>query len=657
MCDEHSGEQAEPASRIPGLAGLTRRQALRLVGAVTAATGVASGARWTAAGAEPLRAAPTVNTRGERSLSLAGHLHGAFSEKTGSAAAHYAEANRLGIDAVAITDHDWRLANRCFREAFHFSAMSESGPDGVWRLVTTRDAGLTTASGASIVTTDVCPGDTARGAGSLRVTAASTSASVARLTVTLDAAGATDNYSGNAGGRRLHVWVKPLRSVADSALSLCCLYSTDPQHAAKQAVYQFRTDVTSRTVQRSRGNVVTVLLPVRAGAWNEIVIDPAADVAQLWADQVAGDSSLTEVAFQASGANRLAADGLFGGFSWEFQPGWTYDTGYVPSAGGYNPLASYLDTVSAVAAKYPGILSLYGLEHSVDHHFCQIGGTPFLYPYADRSGKPHPSLADAVGFDQVAAIRGRGGVVTANHPFGAGSTLPPPATRARVLAATKQRYLALGFWDADVLETGYDKRDMDLPGHQSLFDCALSNGYFITANGVSDDHVGDNWSRQTNRFLTHLWTGSRTEAGIQVALRGGRAVVGRLGDWSGALDLDLNGRARMGQVLVDPATRTDHLVVEATGLPAGSSVRVLRGAVDYSGAGSADPSPVATLSAAAFSRGSATASLPYAREGCYYRVDVESADGGLVAFSNPVFHLPAAPDPGRPQIPASRLVR
>ncbi|HET7474864.1 MAG TPA: hypothetical protein VFJ97_02445 [Dermatophilaceae bacterium] len=592
---------------------------------------------------------------GERSTSLAGHLHGAFSESTGSAAAHYSEASRLGIDAVAITDHDWRLANRCYRRAFHFSAMSERGPDGVWQLVPTRDPGLTSASGASIVGTDVCPGDTTAGAGSLRLTAASTSTAVATLAVTLDASGATNNYSGHAGGRTLHLWVKPIHSVAGSYLSLRCLYSTDPVHGTKQVIYQFRTDVTAPTVLRGNGTIVNVLLPVSAGAWNEVIIVPAADVEALWPDQVSGDSSFKRITFQATSKNTVSADGLFGGFSWAFRPGWAFETGYVPGAGNYDPLADYIDIVRRVAAKHPGILSLYGLEHSVDQHFCQIGGTPFLYPYADRSGDPHPVLSDAVGLDQVAAIRQRGGIVTANHPFGTIATLPTAGNRASLLSSTKKRYLQLGFWDADVLETGYDKRGMDLRGHQSLFDCGVSNGHFITANGVSDDHVGSDWSKQVNRFLTHLWTRSQTEAGIQAALRNGRATVGRLGDWRGALDLNLNGRARMGQVLVDPAAGTDRLVVEASGLPAGSSVHVLRGVVDYSGAGAADPVPVATLAASAFAGGAATANLPYSRQANYYRVDVLASDGRTIAFSNPVWHLPAAPAPGRPQIPRGRL--
>lgn len=197
---------------------------------------------------------------------------------------------------------------------------------------------------------------------------------------------------------------------------------------------------------------------------------------------------------------------------------------------------------------------------------------------------------------------------------------------------------------------------MDLAGHQSLFDCASSNGYFVTANGVSDDHVGSDWSRQTNRFLTHLWTGARTEGGIQAALRGGRAVVGRLGDWSGALDLSLNGRARMGQVLIDSGSGPDRLDIEAHGLPRGCSVRVLRGVVDYAGAAAGDPSPVKTLRVGAFAGGGVSVRVPYPGAACYYRVDVVSGDGLALAFSNPVYHYPAKPNPSRPQIPRHRMV-
>lgn len=626
-----------------------------VTGAVAAATSEVGHPSFAAArpAGQPAR---WTNSLAERSLSLAGHLHGSFSEAHGSAAAHYSEAHRLGIDAVAMTEHDWRLSLRCYRRAYHFSDMSEKAVDGTWQLLTRRDTALTADSSATITKADVCPGDQTPGAGSLRMTAASRTSARATLTVGVSAARATKNYSGPASGRTLHLWVKAIRSVAEGNLSVVLDYSYDPVNGHKHATYRFRQDLTRRVVQRTGRGAVTVDLPVRPTAWTEVVIDPAADVEEFWPNQAAGDSSLNGITFEATGTAQQTADGLVGGLSWEFQPGWSFETGYVPTAGGYDPLATYVRSVREVAAAYPDILNVYGLELSADHHFNQIGGTPFLYPYPDRSGRPHPNLPDAVGLDQVAAIKRQGGVATANHPFGAGAHLPAPADRDRILLATKRRYLDVGFWGADVLETGYDKRDMDLAGHQSLFDCASSNGYFITANGVSDDHVGNNWARQTNRFLTHLWTVAPSEAGIAAALRGGRAVVGRLGDWSGSLDLRLNGRARMGQVLVEPRAGTDQLLVEASGLPRACTVRVLRGEVDYSGAAATDPSPVASLPIGALGGGGATVAIAFNGRPCYYRVEVLSAEGRVVAFSNPVYHYPAKPERSLPQIPADRLV-
>lgn len=654
MCDDHH-HHGDSSDTMPGNEGpLSRREALRLMGAVGGAVAIGSGVASRAAAAAPHPM--WTNGQAERSLSMAGHLHGAFSEGTGSAAAHYAQARRLGVDAVAMTDHDWRLNQRCFRRAYHFSGMSEKAVDGTWQLVTQRDAGLSSESGATITKADVCPADSTPGAGSLRLTAESKTSSAASLTVTLSDAQATKNSSGPASGRTLHLWVKAFRSVADSYLSLSLLYSYDPVNGKKQATYRFRQDLAQRVVRHTSKALVTVDLPVGSDSWTEVVIDPASDASEFWPDQAFGDSSLTEVALGASATNGPPADGLIGGFSWEFRPGWSFETGYVPDAGGYDPLKTYTQSVNEVAAAYPDILSVYGLELSVDHHFNQIGGTPFLYPYADRSGRPHPNLADSVGLDQVAAIRLHGGVATANHPFGASGKLPAPSAREQILTATKKRFLEVGFWGVDVLETGYDKRDMDLAGHQSLFDCACSNGYFITANGVSDDHAGNNWARQTNRFLTHLWTGARNESSIQAALRGGRAVVGRLGDWSGALDLTLNDRARMGQVLIAPRAGTDRLAIEAQGLPQGCTVRVLRGEVDYSGAAAADPTPVQTLRAGAFAGGGATVRIAFTGTACFYRVDVVSGDGRVLAFSNPVYRYPAKPDPSRPQIPPDRVI-
>jgi hypothetical protein len=111
----------------------------------------------------------------------------------------------------------------------------------------------------------------------------------------------------------------------------------------------------------------------------------------------------------------------------------------------------------------------------------------------------------------------------------------------------------------------------------------------------------------------------------------------------------------MGQVSIARA-QTRKLTIFASGLPSGSSVRVVQGVVDYAGGAAPDPrtSTLAALPASAFSTGARTVTVP-SRQATFVRVEVLSASGGLVlAGSNPIWALPVAPPPGR-TIPGDRL--
>jgi hypothetical protein len=96
------------------------------------------------------------------------------------------------------------------------------------------------------------------------------------------------------------------------------------------------------------------------------------------------------------------------------------------------------------------------------------------------------------------------------------------------------------------------------------------------------------------------------------------------------------------------------LTVVATGVPAGGTVRVIRGTVDY--AGTADPTPstqvTATYTADQLAAGSVdlTINTSVSR---FVRTEVRDAAGTTVAVSNPVWLLREVPPNG---IPSARMV-
>jgi hypothetical protein len=58
-------------------------------------------------------------------VTMAMHLHGSFSEGTASMDAHLQQAQRLGVDVLWWTDHDFRVAALGYRQAVRFDGPSE----------------------------------------------------------------------------------------------------------------------------------------------------------------------------------------------------------------------------------------------------------------------------------------------------------------------------------------------------------------------------------------------------------------------------------------------------------------------------------------------------------------------------------------------------
>jgi len=136
---------------------------------------------------------------------------------------------------------------------------------------------------------------------------------------------------------------------------------------------------------------------------------------------------------------------------------------------------------------------------------------------------------------------------------------------------------------ADLLEVGYQLRaGVDLNHYLALWDVMSRNAVLLTGTGVSDDHVGDDWYGIGNNWITSVWAASTGMADLIAALAAGRAWCGSLSAYRGALDLLVDGLVPMGAVSVSSVT-SRQLVAAATGLPAGSTLQILQGAVDYAG--------------------------------------------------------------------------
>jgi hypothetical protein len=203
------------------------------------------------------------------------------------------------------------------------------------------------------------------------------------------------------------------------------------------------------------------------------------------------------------------------------------------------------------------------------------------------------------------------------------------------------------------MEVGYTLRQgIDVRHHLGLWDVMSRNAVFLTGNGVSDDHVGTNWSGIKNNWVTSVWAASIGLSDLLAALRAGQSWCGSLSKFhQGTLDLLVDSRVPMGGVSVSQVS-SRNLAAAATGLPTGSALQVIQGAVDYAGQGQPSPKTavIGSYTSSQLSSGQVSQKVD-TTQSSFLRTQVVSSAGAVIASSNPVWLLRAPPPNG---IPAAR---
>jgi hypothetical protein len=633
----HSHEPTPPRAAVfPGRPP-TRRTFLTGVGAALAAGAALPvlGASRARADTLPTAVPAAVLPSGLTAYRAAMHVHGSFSEGTGSWAQHFSEAARTGVDILVPTDHDWRVLQRNYGGVFHFSGSTEPTPSGVYRLVPRDSADLATGSGGTLVS-ETAPADTSIGAGALRLVVQSAGALDAFTTYEVDSGASSNDLNGTLLGRTLRFWGRlTSASTADAYLGVQLTLSRDPANGEKTLTYRLRSDVTTRTATVQGANAI-IDLPATPGTWVEVVADLAADFAESWPTLGAGDCGLNQVLLVGRTTSTAVVDGLLSFLSFATDPS-------------YDPRTALASVLNPLRLSYPDLLVPVGLEHSMDQHLGQVGGDRFFYNYPPGTSA-HMQLPDDVTLDQVAQIRAHGGVSVYNHPFGTTNSMPTGLIRDVILARIIARVLSNQLFAADAVEVGYASRGMDLAGHLELWDALSANGLIYTGVGCSDDHDGQDWLAQLNRFVTLPLMSALRGWSLRTALWRGRAAVGMLGDFAGALDLSINRAAYQGEVRVDAPDSSDQLIVEGVDLPTDSSVEISWGPIDFGGSGFTRSAVVNTVSGADVNAGGVGVPAPDRGPG-YYRAHVVDAGGRVIAFTNPVYAVPG----GAAWIPPGRI--
>jgi hypothetical protein len=578
---------------------------------------------------------------------MAMHIHSAFSEQYGSMQGHLLQAQQNAVDVIWWTDHDYRMSGLTYRKTVHFTSLTAEQPAAgegrPWDWQLQRSGELSTGSTGGIVTSPCSPLDPVVG-GSLAVSAESTSASAAMLGFYADANQADWNYHCSLLGQTLSIEVLPSSISGSAYLELLVTSSYHPAAGGRLAgnyvvSYRFGGAGTPGTRSVSGLNGV-VNVAVTQGQWNSIVVTPAADIAALWPDMDSRDFGLYQL-----NLNAVSTGGVASG---------NFDYLRFTRSSGELQLSTQPEMMAAYAASFPKVQQLQALEISLTvPHINWFGSGVVLTDYGSITAAKQSVYQAFLEGTVVPQIHAAGGLVSYNHPYGAGAGKAlPKATQDQKMATLAAATLVDHALGSDILEVGYPLRaGVDLAHHVGLWDVLSRNGMFLTGNGPTDDHVGTDWLRSGNNWFTSVWAASSAESALLQALVAGRSWCGSLPWFRGGLDLLVDGVCPMGSVSISTLAARQ-LQVIATGLPTNGVLQVLQGAVDYAGTSSPTPntSVIATYSTADLASGAVALPIDNGVSS-FVRTQVLDSAGTVVALSNPAWLLREAPPGG---IPAPR---
>lgn len=637
MCDDH---------------GVTRRRFLQGAGAVTAGGILLPSAKLPRrlplrSGARPM--APD----GNAAYSMAMHIHSSFSEQNGSMDGHLYQATQNAVDVCWWTDHDGRLDAFGYRDTVHFTSLTaETGGAGqgkAWDWQQRKSGPLAgSGSGGGIVTNPCSPNDQVTG-GSLSLSAQSTGTAAASFGYYANAASAAYNYRDNLTGQSLSIDVLLGSGWADGYLELLIGTSHHQASGGRPAgnyglSYRFvPSGQGSSTANGNQGVITIPVMPGTPGDWTTITITPSNDIAGLWPDLDYRDFALWELTLSAVSTG----DAVSGYFDY-------LNFGRTNTGG--ELFSQQQSMMQVLAAKYPAVTQLQGLECSWDLPHCNWFGPDIAVPTYKGVAQTPNGYRKYLENTVLPGIHAAGGLFSYNHPFGTASrALLPAAKQAALLQSAATSLLPTAVFGADLLEVGYVQRaGCDVGTHLGLWDVFSRNAIFLTGNGTSDDHVGTGWKTITNNWVTSAWAASTSMADLMAAMAAGQLWCGSLsgfGTSAASLNLTVDGTCPMGSVSLSTLT-SRQLTVQATGLPKDGSLQVLQGAVDY--AGTADPTPdtevIATYTPKRLASGQVTMPVDTSAES-FVRTVVLNAKGVIVGASNPVWMLRNTPPNG---IPAPR---
>ncbi|HMB70945.1 MAG TPA: FlgD immunoglobulin-like domain containing protein [bacterium] len=598
------------------------------------------------------RAAAVHSLTGEQVYSLALHVHGSFSESSGSMEWQADQAQQAGVDFLWWTDHDWRLARvnhtrgTDFETAFLDLALNRiEQPDDAYP----GEELYWEATGSFNPTSFTVVDSVAfEGAQSLRYSMEESfpGGLFSPGSYLLQSASLFQNTYSVAAQVKLAFALFPESFDATNARFAVEVSLSDHPGGTPALRY-----VVGSMEGEPASSIPLIHTP---GTWNQFELD------------VLGDAV---AAYSAGGADSLR---VLDNSLVSVRIGLETRNGHIPVVffDDYRILSDstltgddLLDTARDIGQYYEPIYT--GVGHFFGSEISRFRAQPHMNAFAPGHvlvdyGNHVFSDSLYYAIDQVHA---QGGLVSLNHHFGTGVYADTTETEANKNARVQFAKVGLignRMYGADILEVGYRIRGgIDLPRFVDLWDALNANTVYVTGTGVTDTHgpfLFNGWGPHLpgdgnfeNNFVTWVYAPGPAETELLAALGSGRAFFGDPWIFQGTLDVVTPEGFRMGQVVLTDRAAQD-VIVDVTGAPIGTEVRLLQ--IEQR---DNPPAPYTTgnvlrdeiLAAPVGGVLSDTVTVDTSLSS-YVRVELSTPGDGTWAFSNPLHLVRSIPTAGIP---------
>ncbi len=311
-------------------------------------------------------------------------------------------------------------------------------------------------------------------------------------------------------------------------------HAVNSKSRQEKIVYNFvDANTTPFSVSTTDSVTVTINKPVTNNSWNHLVLNIAADASYLLDGE---DNVISDYHPRVESKNNASVTGKFANMN----------------------IYSLQQSNSHQWQKIRDFGNIYEARYSVKQYM----GVEFSFDYLNNS-KTHfnafvpESLAvknfmyDSSVYNTTAqafvqTVKNAGGVVSYNHPFGAGRyVLGTTQFQDSLTNATALYMLGVNGFGSDLLEVGYLQRgDCDLEHHLLLWDKLTANSLFLYGTAVGDRH-GGNWFTVDNNLSTWVQSEDSTSENLIKNMKKGRIFFGDNFKYNGNINMRV-ANAEMG---------------------------------------------------------------------------------------------------------------